>query len=77
MVARHGLSITIAGIVAGLAGALVLTRFMESLLYEVPSSDATTFAVLALGLGLTSAVACCIPAIKAALVDPTIALRSD
>jgi putative ABC transport system permease protein len=77
MVARQGLTITVAGIVAGLAGALVLTRFMESLLYEVPTSDPATFAALAAGLGVTSALACCIPALKAALVDPSIALRSE
>ena len=77
MVARQGLTITVAGIVVGLAGALVLTRFMESLLYEVPTSDPPTFAALAAGLGVTSALACCIPALKAALVDPSIALRSD
>jgi putative ABC transport system permease protein len=77
MIARQGLAIAIAGIVAGLAGALVLTRFMASLLYEVLPSDPATFAVYAAGLGVTSAVACVIPALKAALVDPTIALRSD
>jgi putative ABC transport system permease protein len=77
MVARQGLFITLAGIVAGLAGALALTRFMESLLYEVPPSDPPTFAVLAAGLAVTSAVACCIPALKAALVDPAVTLRSE
>lgn len=77
LIVRQGLAITMIGIAAGLAGALALTRFMESLLYEVPSSDALTFAVVAAGLGATSLLACCVPAFRAALVDPTIALRSD
>jgi predicted permease len=77
MIARQGLSITVAGIVAGVAGALLLTRFMESLLYDVQPSDPPTFVALAVGLGVTSALACCIPALKAALVDPVVALRSE
>ncbi len=77
MVVRQGMQVTIAGIVAGLAGALLLTQYMETLLYNVEPSDPLTFGVLAIGLGTMGFLACCIPALKAALVDPTISLRYE
>ncbi len=77
MLVRQGMQVTLAGIAAGLAGAVVLTRFMESLLYEVQPSDPLTFAVLTIGLATAGFLACCIPALRAAFVDPTIALRYE
>jgi putative ABC transport system permease protein len=77
MVVRQGVGISLAGIVIGLIGAGVLTRFMESLLYEVKSSDPQTFAAVVLVLGVTAMAACWIPALRAATVDPVTALRND
>jgi putative ABC transport system permease protein len=77
MVVRQGMKVTFAGIVAGFAGALALTQFMEGLLYEVQPSDPFTFAVLTIGVGATGFLACCIPALRAAFVDPTITLRYE
>jgi putative ABC transport system permease protein len=77
MVIRQGMLVAAAGIVAGLAGALLLSRVMNNLLYAVEPSDPFTFGVLASGLGAISFAACCIPALKAAFVDPAVTLRHD
>jgi predicted permease len=77
MVLRQGMRVTLTGIVAGIAGALTLTHLMESLLYEVQPTDPLTFAVVTVALGTTGFLACCLPALKAALIDPVIALRNE
>ena len=77
MVVRQGMRVTLAGIVAGIAGALTLTRLMESLLYEVQPTDLVTFAVVTAALATTGFVACCLPGLKAARVDPVITLRDQ
>lgn len=77
MVVREALPIAAAGIVAGLAAALGLTRLMAALLYGVKATDPGTFAAVAIALGITAVAACVGPALKAAAVDPTVALRSE
>jgi hypothetical protein len=65
------------GIVLGVLGGLGLTRYLATLLFGVQSTDAVTFAVVAVGLTLVAAVAAAVPAARAARVDPAIALRGD
>jgi predicted permease len=77
MVAGEGMRLAAPGILIGLAGALALTRFLESLLYDVRPTDATTFSVVTALLATTALVACCGPALKAALVHPIVALRDE
>ena len=77
MVVRQGLGISLAGIVIGMAAAAGLTRFMESLLYDVKPADPQTLAAAALVLAVTAQAACWIPALRAATVDPVIALRYE
>jgi putative ABC transport system permease protein len=77
MVARQGLQIAFAGIVPGLAAAAALTRLMASLLYGVAPHDLWTFAVTAGILALTALIACFGPALRAASVDPMVALRHE
>ena len=50
---------------------------MESLLYEVEPTDASTFAVITVALAATTLLACCVPALKAALINPMTTLRSE
>jgi putative ABC transport system permease protein len=68
---------TAIGVLFGVAAALVLTRFMTDLLYDVHASDPWTFALLPAGLAVTALVACGIPALRAAFVDPVISLRDE
>ena len=63
------------GVAVGLVGALAVTRFARSLLYEVTASDPITYAGVGLLLVAVSALACYLPARRAAKVDPMVALR--
>jgi putative ABC transport system permease protein len=77
LVVRQGMRLALAGIGAGLLAAAGLTRLMASLLYEVKPNDAATFGAVAFGMAATALAACCAPALRAACVDPAIALRGD
>jgi putative ABC transport system permease protein len=77
MVLGHGLRIALYGMVAGVFAALLLTRFLASLLYGVGTTDPTTFAVVsALLLGVV-VLATIVPASKAARIDPVVSLRVE
>lgn len=73
----QGLTLTCLGLVAGLAAALVLTRFMEKLLFEVRPSDPATLAGVSALIAATAAAASLIPAVRATHVDPIVALREE
>lgn len=77
MVLRESLWITWAGIAAGLAGSLALTRFLSSQLYEIRPNDPLTFAATALVLTGVALAAAWVPARRAARVDPMTALRYE
>ena len=77
MVLRQGMRVTLAGMMAGLVAAMTLTRLMASLLYDVQPTDPLTFAGVTVALATTAVLASCIPALKAARVDPVIALRDE
>lgn len=75
LVLRQGLTLVLAGLAIGTAGALVLTRLMTTLLFGVEPTDAITFLSVAMVLLAVAAAACLIPARRAASVDPLVALR--
>lgn len=66
-----------AGLVAGTAGGLVLTRFMRSLLYEVPPTDPVTFSLVPLLLLGAAVLASWVPARRGTRVDPVRAMRAE
>jgi predicted permease len=66
-----------AGVAIGLAAAAGLTRFLSTLLFGVQPLDATTFLATAGVLAASAFLACAIPAIRAAGVDPAVTLRQD
>jgi ABC-type antimicrobial peptide transport system permease subunit len=66
-----------AGVFLGLMLSIGLARFMTGLLYGVRATDPVTFLAVAMLLGLVALAACCVPALRAARVDPMVALRYE
>ena len=77
LVVNAGMWLTLIGVGIGVAGALVLTRFLSSLLYGVKPTDPLTFVVVSALLILVALFACYIPARRAAKADPLVALRYE
>ena len=77
LVVGRGLALAGAGLAVGLVGAFGVTRFMSSILFGVGATDPATFAVVAILLGLTAALASYLPARRAARLDPVTALRAE
>ena len=77
LVQRQGLALVLVGLGIGLAGALVLTQLMSTLLFRVQATDPITFVLVAAVLIAVSLAACLIPARRAAKVDPIVALRYE
>jgi putative ABC transport system permease protein len=77
LVARDGARAVGPGIVIGVAGAAVLARFMASLLFEVRTTDAMTFVAVPVVVTIIAVAATCVPARRAAGVDPLSAVRAD
>ncbi len=76
-VLRQALALAVSGIAIGLGAALVLTRYLSSLLYRVSVTDPATFAGGALLFCAVALFAAYIPARRATQVDPMVALRYD
>jgi len=77
MTLREGLRRAVAGLAAGLAGALGLTRFLSSVLYGIKPTDPLTFALVSVLLAAVALIACYIPARRATRIDPMVALRYE
>ncbi|HEX4771790.1 MAG TPA: ABC transporter permease [Bryobacteraceae bacterium] len=77
MLLADGLSNALRGTVVGLLGALVLSRFMGTLLFGVKPTDPMTYFGAAVVLGITALLAVSIPAHKATRVEPMSALRTE
>jgi ABC-type antimicrobial peptide transport system permease subunit len=77
MVLKQGLVLLTIGLAIGVAGAIGLTRFLSSYLYEVSTTDPVTFVLVPLLITTVSMLACFIPARQAAKIDPMEALRYE
>ncbi len=77
LVVRQGMALAAVGIVAGLVGAVALTRVMTGLLFGVSATDALTFGSVAAILAAVVCAATIIPARRATGVDPMVALREE
>jgi len=77
MVGRQGAVLAGIGIVAGLGGALALTRLLKTLLFEVGATDMLTFAGAPVGMMLVVMLAIIVPALRATRISPVVALRYE
>ena len=77
LIVRQGMRPAVFGLVIGLCVAAAMTRFITSLLFQVSTIDPIVFAGVALVLLLVAATACLVPARRASLLDPIVALRSE
>ena len=77
LIVRQGMGLAAAGMLLGLAGALALTRVMNSLLFGVSATDALTFVSVAIVLAGAAFAATVVPATRASRVDPVVSLREE
>ncbi len=77
LVLKQALAITIAGLAAGVWASFALLRYVSTLLYGVTPHDAASFLVVPFVIALVAALACVVPARRAARVDPLRALRQS
>ena len=76
LVLGQGLHLVAIGLILGAGGALILTRMLTTLLFDVEPTDGLTYLAVSAGLLLVAAGACLVPARRAASVDPLVALRA-
>jgi ABC-type antimicrobial peptide transport system permease subunit len=77
MVLGHGVRLTIAGLIAGIAASFVLTRLLRAQLFNVNPSDPLTMSAVTVFIACVSVIACYIPASRATRVDPMVVLRDE
>ena len=77
MVLQQGASLTMIGIVIGVAGALALASVIQSLLYQIPPRDPVTYVAVSVTLAAVALLASYLPALRATKVDPMFALRYE
>jgi putative ABC transport system permease protein len=77
LVLQQALVPVVAGLVAGVAGAFMLSRMVTALLFEVTPTDAAAYAIAPCALLLAAAVATSLPAHRASRIDPLVSLRSE
>jgi putative ABC transport system permease protein len=77
MVIGQGLILVIAGLAIGAIGAFALTRYMQSLLFNVSATDPLVFVLISVLLTGIAMLACLLPARRATKIDPLHALRYE
>jgi putative ABC transport system permease protein len=77
LVIGQGLTLTLLGIAVGIAGALIMTRLIATMLFGVAPADPLTFVGVATMFVLVACLASYLPARRAAGVDPIIAMRAE
>lgn len=75
LVIRQGLKLVCFGLIVGIVSALVLVRFIDSILYGVSGNDPISLALAVVALGVAALLACFLPALRATRINPITALR--
>jgi len=77
LVLGSGMKLALLGVAIGIGGALALSRYIATMLFEIDRFDAPTYAATAAVLVVVSALACYVPARRAMRVDPLVAMRAE
>jgi putative ABC transport system permease protein len=77
MVVSEGVAMVTVGIAIGVVGAIALTQLMRALLFNTKSTDPMTYILVTLVLAAVALVASSVPALRAANVDPSLAMRAE
>ena len=77
LVLRRGILLTALGIVIGVAGAMALSRYLRSMLFELTPLDPTTYLIVTFLFAAVALVAAYLPTRRATRIDPAVALRSE
>ena len=77
MVMREGLILTVAGMILGVAGALAVSRQLQSFVFGISSTDPLTYALAILVIPSAAMLGCWRPAARAAAANPVDAIRSE
>ncbi|MGH7505612.1 MAG: FtsX-like permease family protein, partial [Longimicrobiales bacterium] len=77
MVLVHAARLVALGIALGVIAAFALSSTLASLLYNLSPTDPMTFAIIAIILSIVALIATVLPAMRAARVDPVVALRQE
>ena len=76
-VVKHGLKLVGTGLIIGLIGAVLLSRSVTALLFQVEPLDPITFVAVPMLLVVSGLAACWLPALRVSRASPALALRSD
>jgi len=76
-VIKEGSILVLIGLLIGVAGSFALAGFVSSQIYGVSAADPISYAIGILVLGMIALLACAVPALRAARVDPMVALKSE
>jgi ABC-type antimicrobial peptide transport system permease subunit len=76
MILREGSVLLVTGLALGVAGAYFGARFIQGMLFDVAPRDPITLIGVAVMMAAIGIVACWIPALRAARIDPAITMRS-
>ncbi|MDB4877927.1 MAG: permease [Gemmatimonadetes bacterium] len=77
LVLGEGLVLAVTGVGLGVGGALLATRWLRAILFDVSTTDPVVYTTLAVGLLTVAAASCYLPARRAARSDPLLALRAE
>jgi ABC-type antimicrobial peptide transport system permease subunit len=77
MVLGQGMTLAIVGLVLGVGASFLLTRFLQTQLFNVRPSDPATLVAVTLFIATVALVACYVPARRATQVDPMVVLRDE